>query len=87
MYKPNFIPFVIILLCLIKECNAQDLFTEVGFGVGNVVEEEHRKGKTEIYINFLKSYKFGEIGLEISTGGNFIPGRDRGTENNIETLS
>jgi hypothetical protein len=66
---------------------AQDVFTEAGVGLGNIIGEEHPKGKAEIYINVLKSYNFGEIGLDISTGGNFIPGNSSGIEDNIETLS
>lgn len=92
MLKSNLTPLIIILFCSIHYSNAQDLFTEVGLGIGNVVGEEHREGKAEIYINVLKSYKFGEIGLDFSTGGNFIsgnfkPGGNSDIENNIETLS
>jgi hypothetical protein len=87
MLKSNLTSLVIILLCSIHYCNSQDLFTEVGLGFGNVVGEKHRKGKVEIYINILKSYKFGEIGLDLSTGGNFVPGTSSGIENYIETLS
>jgi hypothetical protein len=87
MFKSNLIPITIILLCSIHYCNAQSSYTEIGLGFGNVVGEEHRNGKAEIHINFLKPFKFGEIGLEISTGGNLIPGSDRGIENNIENLS
>jgi len=87
MLKSNLISITIILLCSIHYCNAENSYTEIGLGVGNTAGEEHRNGKGEININFLKSYKFGEIGIDISTGGNLIPGSDRSTENNIETLS
>lgn len=87
MLKTNLTTLSIIILCSFHYSNSQDLFTEVGYGIGNVVAEEHPKGKVEIYINILKSYKFGKIGLDFSTGGNFIPGASIGNENNIETLS
>ena len=78
---------IVTLLLLIHTSFAQDLFSEVGVGLGNVIGEEHSKGKAEIYINLIKSYKFGEIGLDISTGGNFVPGNISGIVGNIETLS
>lgn len=87
MLKPNLTPLIIMLLCTIQYCSSQDLFTEVGLGLGTVAGKEHPKGRAEIYINILKSYKFGEIGLEFATGGNFVPGTSISTKNNIETLS
>uniref|UniRef100_A0A7S2PRS6 Outer membrane protein beta-barrel domain-containing protein n=1 Tax=Leptocylindrus danicus TaxID=163516 RepID=A0A7S2PRS6_9STRA len=66
---------------------ALNIFSEVGFGVGNVLGEEHPKGRAELHLNVLKSYNFGELGLDFSTGGNFIPGTTTGSENNVETLS
>jgi hypothetical protein len=87
MLKSNLIPLTIILLCSIHFCNAQDSYTEVGFGAGSAVGEGGSKVKAEIYINILKSYKFGEIGLDFSTGGNLRPGTSNDIENNIETLS
>ncbi|WP_281541924.1 hypothetical protein [Maribacter aestuarii] len=78
---------IVTLLFSIHKSIAQDVFTEVGIGLGNVIGKEHQKGKAEIYFNIFKSYRFGEIGLDISTGGNFIPGNISGIEDNTETLS
>ena len=87
MPKSNFTLPIVILFCSINSVLAQNLFTEVGLGIGNVTGGEHTKGKAEIYVNVLKSYGFGELGLDISTGGNFIPGTTSAVENNIETLA
>ncbi len=86
MFKSKLL-FIVTLLFTIHNSIAQDLFTEVGIGLGNVIGEEHPKGKTEIYFNVFKSFKFGEIGLDISTGGNFIPGNISEIQGDIETLS
>lgn len=59
----------------------------MGAGVGNVVGKEHTLGKSELHFNLLKSYKFGQLGLDFSTGGNFIPGTRAIMDGNIETIS
>jgi len=60
---------------------------EVGVGLGNIVGEEHSLGKSEVHFNVLKSYNFGQLGLDFSTGGNFIPGTRDMMEGNTEVLS
>ena len=78
---------IITLTFSIQHSVAQSLFTEVGLGIGNVVREEHTLGKSEIFFNILKTYKFGEIGLDFSSGGNFIPGERSIVEGSTEILS
>ncbi len=83
-------PIKIVLPILALTClcsNAQNLQIETGFAMGNVVGEEHSLGKAELHLSFLKCYKFGQLGLDFSTGGNFIPGERSTTEGNTEILS
>ncbi|WP_435577848.1 hypothetical protein [Gilvibacter sp.] len=85
--KSKIFLLAIVVLFSINQNIAQELFTEVGVGIGNVIGEEHRKGKAEIYFNVIKPFSFGEVGLDIATGGNFIPGNISGIEDGVEILS
>jgi hypothetical protein len=87
MNKLHLIISIITLSFFIKYSNAQSLFTEVGFGIGNVVGEKHTLGKSEIYFNILKNNKFGAIGFDFYSGGNFIPGERSIIKGNTEILS
>jgi hypothetical protein len=66
---------------------AQNSQIETGLALGNVAGEAHSLGKGELHLNFLKCFGFGQLGLDFSTGGNFIPGERSTLEGNIETLS
>lgn len=78
----------IFTFLLFVQCSkAQRFFTEVGMGIGNVVKEQHTLGKAEIYFNLLTPVKFGQLGLDFSTGGNFIPGTRSMIEGDTEILS
>lgn len=87
MHKSNSLIIIIALLSFISKGKTQNLSTEIGIGLGNVIAQEHSLGKAEIYINLIKSFKFGQIGLDFSSGGNFIPGSRSMEDGNIETLS
>ena len=86
MNKLHLIISIITLSFSIKHSKAQSLVTEVGLGIGNVVEK-HTLGKSEIYFNILKTYRFGEIVLDFSSGGNFIPGERSIMEGSTEIMS
>ena len=79
--------FMICCLLVFQDTNSQSVQMEVGAGIGNVVGEDHDLGKGELFLSALKSYNFGELGLDLSMGGNFIPGERSTMEENIETLS
>ncbi|WP_431157857.1 outer membrane beta-barrel protein [Winogradskyella poriferorum] len=67
--------------------NAQNLFSEVGIGIGNVIGNEHKLGKAELHFNILKQNNYGQMGIDLSLGGNFIPGDHSQLSENTETLS
>lgn len=52
---------------------AQEYFIEGGFGIGNVAGGNHRLGKSELHISFHKRFKYGILGIDFASGGNFIP--------------
>ena len=82
-------PFFLILGWIITApfAHAQNIQIETGWAMGNVAGEKHSLGKAELHMTALKCYNFGQIGLDLATGGNFIPG-DRSTiEGNSEILS
>lgn len=81
--------FIVLVLCVFKiqPISAQDKFIEVGLGIGNVTGNRNARGKGELHFNIIKSYKFGQLGLDVSIGGNFIPGTTNTTDENIEILS
>ncbi|WP_296386679.1 hypothetical protein [Winogradskyella sp.] len=85
--KPKYFLLLFLLLFKIELINAQDSFMEVGVGIGNVIGNKNTRGKGELHFNIIKSYQFGQFGLDISTGGNFIPGITSSEDENIETLS
>ncbi|MGV6830536.1 MAG: hypothetical protein ACWA5P_03110 [bacterium] len=68
--------FLLVLFSMLKTAtsNAQKYTAEVGIGLGNVVGTEHSLGKAELHLNVLKSFSFGQLGIDLVTGGNFIPG-------------
>ncbi len=79
--------FIICCIGIVQNNYAQNIDLEVGAAIGNVIDEEHTLAKGEIFFSVLKSYNFGDIGIDFSTGGNFIPGTRSIMEENIETLS
>ncbi len=79
--------FIICCVGVFQNNYAQNIDLEIGAAIGNVIDEEHSLGKGEIFFSVLKSYNFGDIGIDFSTGGNFIPGTRSIMEENIETLS
>ena len=85
--KPKYLLVLVLLLLKIEFINAQDPFMEIGVGIGNVTGNRNARGKGELHFNIIKPYKFGQAGLEVSTGGNFIPGTTNTTNENIEILS
>lgn len=66
---------------------AQDLFVEAGLGMGRVMDKEHIFGKGELHANVISPFRFGELGLDVSFGGNFIPNNTTVIHDNIEMLS
>lgn len=87
MNKLNLLIIIISFLSFIQPGKSQNLFMEIGGGIGNVVAEKHTLGKAEIYFNLLKSLKLGQVGLDFSAGGNFIPGERSIQEGTTEILS
>ncbi|WP_282042626.1 hypothetical protein [Winogradskyella flava] len=85
--KPKYFLFLVLFLLQIEFINAQDTFTEIGVGIGNIIGNRNARGKGELHFNIIKSYQFGQLGLDMSTGGNFIPGITSIEDENIETLS
>lgn len=85
--KPKCLLFLVLFLLKIELINAQNTFMEIGVGIGNVIGNKNARGKGELHFNIIKSYSFGELGLDFSTGGNFIPGITSIEDENIETLS
>lgn len=78
---------LVILLFSRLHLQAQKIFTELGFGIGNILGEEHTLGKGEIYLNIFKTFKFGTLGLDFTTGGNLIPGTRSTLAEDTEILS
>ncbi|MBC3847542.1 hypothetical protein H8K90_14185 [Winogradskyella echinorum] len=85
--EPKYFLLLVLLLLKIELINAQDTYIEAGVGIGNVFGNKNARGKGELHFNIIKFYQFGQIGLDISTGGNFIPGITSIEDENIETLS
>ena len=67
--------------------SAQKNALEIGIGVGNVVEGDHRLGKAEVHFSVFRTLSFGELGLDFTSGGNFIPGESSLSEDNREIIS
>ncbi|MBX2872499.1 MAG: hypothetical protein KTR30_10380 [Saprospiraceae bacterium] len=82
-----------ILLAALLACTfpfyaaAQKNAVEIGVGIGNLVEGEHRLGKAEVHFSLFRAFQFGELGLDFASGGNFIPGESGITEDNSDILS
>jgi len=85
--KPKYFLLLFLLLLKTELINSQDTFIEVGLGIGNIIGNKNARGKGELHLNTIKSYQFGQLGLDISTGGNFIPGITSIEDETIETLS
>tara|TARA_R110002049_G_scaffold293198_1_gene478070 strand:- start:152 stop:751 length:600 start_codon:yes stop_codon:yes gene_type:complete len=85
--KPKYFLILVLFLLKIELINAQDTFMEIGAGIANVIGNKNARGKGELHFNIIRSYQFGQLGLDFSTGGNFIPGITNTEEENIETLS
>lgn len=79
----------LVCLCIIciQTCYSQNLLVEGGVGIGNIVGREHRLGKAEAHLAIIKSFNFGELGLDFSSGGNFIPLGDSESEAGMEIIS
>lgn len=63
----------LLLLAFSQICHSQNLFIEGGIGIGNIVGSSHHLGKSEIHLNIIQSFNFGQLGIDFSSGGNFIP--------------
>lgn len=87
MKKITSLIVLFIVLMPLQQINSQSIFSEVGLGIGNIAGEKHTLGKGEVFLTVLKPFKFGEIGLDFTTGGNIIPGTRSIIEENIKTLS
>lgn len=85
--KSRYFLLLVLLIFKMQFIHAQDIFMEVGVGIGNIAENKHSLGKGELHFNIIKSYKFGQLGLDFSTGGNFIPGSRKTVNENVEILS
>ncbi|MEO1260509.1 MAG: hypothetical protein AAFZ15_17060 [Bacteroidota bacterium] len=87
MQYSKYLLLVFFYFLLFQKSTAQDFFMEAGIGIGNITGKEHKLGKSEIHLNIFRSFKFGQLGLDFSTGGNFIPGESTTTEPGVEVLS
>jgi len=87
MKESNKVIPIIILLMFSLSSMAQESYLEGGFGIGNVLGSTHRSGKAELHIGVFKGFPFGELGLDLSGGGNFIPGTNSIEEPGVEILS
>ncbi|MCK8481508.1 hypothetical protein [Psychroserpens algicola] len=85
--KPRHFLLLFAFVLTLQFIHAQDTFMEVGVGIGNVIGNKNTRGKGEFHLNIMKSYPFGQIGLDFLTGGNFIPGSTNTGDENIEILS
>lgn len=85
--KSKYVLLLAFLLFKTQSIVAQHTFMEIGVGIGNVVENKNARGKGELHFNIIKPYKFGQLGLDVSTGGNFIPGTTNTVDENMEILS
>ena len=65
---------VLFSMLQIAISNAQQYTAEVGIGLGNVVGSKHYLGKAELHLNVLKSFSFGQFGIDLATDRNFIAG-------------
>lgn len=67
---------IFILLCCLSSLivDAQSTSIEAGVGIGNITGTEHTLGKGEVHLSLFQQFRFGALGLDFSTGGNFIPG-------------
>lgn len=77
---------IFLFIAVFQGIDAQDIFIEVGAGIGNSVGQKNSRGKGELHFSILKSYQFGQLGLDFSSGGNFIPGITSIEDENMETL-
>jgi len=60
---------------------------EVGVGIGKIVGNKNAQVKGELHFNIIKSYKFGQLGIDFSTGGSFIPEFKENGDETIKILS
>lgn len=87
MEQLKHISTIVFCLLFVQNCFSQNFFIEGGAGVGNILGQENRRGKSEAHLTLIKPLDFGEIGVDFSTGGNFIPLNENLVENNIEVVS
>ncbi len=78
---------IFILITFPLYCLAQKNSVEVGVGMGNVTNGEHRLGKAEVHFSLLRDLAFGQLGVDFASGGNFIPGESGTSEDNRDILS
>ena len=76
-----------IILLTTQNASAQGLFVETGFGIGNIAAEKHRLGKGEVHLTMIKPFRRSQVGLDISTGGNLVPGDRTSDEGNTDIIS
>lgn len=79
--------YLLLFLMNVQLHHAQDLFVEAGLGMGRVTDKKHAFGKGELHVNAMKSFRFGELGLDVSFGGNFIPNNATLTSDQMEIVS
>ncbi len=82
--------FWIFLLFFISAWNisAQDFIIEIGGGIGNVIDKEHRQGKGQIHLSGI--YKLSEksdMGIDLATGGDLFFGDDPVNDMDQEIIS
>lgn len=66
---------------------AQKNAVELGIGIGNVAQRDHRLGKAEVHFSLFRTFEFGKLGVDFASGGNFIPGESGISEDNIDIIS
>ncbi len=78
---------LLLLVILSFHGTGQNLFLEGGIGFGNIAGEEHRQGKGEVFLTVFRKFESGQFGLDITSGGNIIPGTNTIQEPGREFLS
>ncbi|MDF1695306.1 MAG: hypothetical protein P1U56_05715 [Saprospiraceae bacterium] len=58
----------------LSNCIGQSFFFDGGAGIGNVVNKDHTLGKVELHLGMFKKLSYGDLGVEITVAGDFIPG-------------
>ncbi len=82
---------LLVCLLLISLCsvNAQNVYLEGGVALGSVPNaDDNSRGKAMLYVAGYRTFSdHFALGLELSTGGDFIPGDNSTFEGNTEILN